>query len=338
MKKIISLLILVSFLLINIGTANSETLPELPNLPTEPEFDTVIPPDNLDVFAPSETPAQTVSKPVVQTAKPTKPESPTVTQSSTIKVTPVNNTTKSTQTSQTAAQKTVNTNPPPKQVPNTTQTKTVSQKPVNTANNSYYKNNLKNAIVLPKGKKFKVQLAQSVSSNSPVGTNVKFTSLYPETTTYVTIPAGTSFYGKITNSHKPQITGNGGLIEIDVTRMTYKGRTYQIDAKVSVANGKRIFFNNIKGQRMYLRSIPKTMQPGSKFFGKMWKVTKKLAKNESGVEIILTPFSLLTGTVVYAVNAVSSPVLAIFYKGKSITIPANSKFTIQLQEDVSLIK
>ena len=63
-----------------------------------------------------------------------------------------------------------------------------------------------------------------------------------------------------------------------------------------------------------------------------------LAKNDSGVEIILTPFSLLTGTVVWAVNFVTSPVLAIFYKGKSITIPKDSPFTIQLREDAILLK
>ena len=85
---------------------------------------------------------------------------------------------------------------------------------------------------------------------------------------------------------------------------------------------------------MYLRSIPKSVKPGAKYFKKMWKVTKRLAKNENGVEIILTPFSFVAGTVVYAANAAASPVLAIFYKGKSISIPAGSQFTIQLTDDV----
>lgn len=216
-----------------------------------------------------------------------------------------------------------------------TATKTTAQKPVqNTIN--YSKNASSNAITVPKGKKFKVRLAQKISSSTPKGTRISFKSLYPETSRYVTIPAGTIFYGKIADSHGPQITGNGGLIEIVVTQMNYKGRTYNIDAKVCVANEKHIFFNNIKGQRMYWRSFPKVLKPGTTFFKKMWRVTKNLAKNENGVEIILTPFSFVTGTVVYVVNLAVSPVLAIFYKGKSITIPAGSEFVIKLREDAVL--
>ena len=80
------------------------------------------------------------------------------------------------------------------------------------------------------------------------------------------------------------------------------------------------------------------MKPGTGYFKKMWKVTKKLAKNESGVEIILTPFSFIAGSVVYVANLVASPVLAIFYKGQSITIPAGSQFTIKLREDAVLTR
>ena len=173
---------------------------------------------------------------------------------------------------------------------------------------------------------------------TPEGTRISFVSTYPETSTYVTVPAGTVFKGRISDSHPPYITGNGGLIVIKVDQIIYKGRAYDIDAKVSIANGKHIFFNNIKGKRMYFQSIPKALKPGTKFFKKMWRVTCNLAKNESGVEIILTPFSLLTGTVVYALNLATSPVLAIFYKGKSITIPSGSPFTIQLREDAVLAK
>ena len=120
--------------------------------------------------------------------------------------------------------------------------------------------------------------------------------------------------------------------------MVYKGYAYPIDATISVADGKHIFFNNIKGERMYLKSIVKSVKPGAGYFKKMWKVTKKLARNESGVEIILTPFSFIAGSVVYVANLVASPVLAIFYKGKSITIPAGSQFTIKLREDAVLVR
>lgn len=314
MKKIISSLILVGFLFMQLPAVFAkETLPELPALP---DFDTVLPPDGADVFAPSSQPAQVAPK---QPAK-------TVTSSSSAVSKPAQQTPVQTK-QQSAVPKTVVTQPP-----------AATQKPVNTTNNSYYKNNIKNSYVVPRGKKFKVRLQQTVSDKTPEGTRISFVSTYPETATYVTVPAGTVFKGRVSNSHPPYWTGNGGLIVINVDQMVYRGRTYEINAKVSVANGKRIFLNNIKGKRMYFQSIPKAMKPGSTFFKKMWKVTCKLAQNDSGVEIILTPFSLLTGTLVYAVNFVASPVLAIFYKGKSITIPKDSPFTIQLREDAVLLK
>lgn len=301
MKKILSLFLLLSLTVTQVFALDDNSLPALPNLP---DFDRVLPPDNMDVFSPSATP------PKIAPA-----------------VSPI--------------QKPIAKTPPPVQKQVSAPAKkpaAVSQKPVNNSKNSYYKNNIKTSYILPKGKKFKVRLDNNISDKSPEGSIITFKSIYPETARYITVPAGTVFKGKITDTHPPYITGNGGLIVINVDRMVYHGNTYEIDAKVSVAAGKHIFLNNIKGKRMYFQSIPKSMKPGTTFFKKMWKVTCNLAKNENGVEIILTPFSLITGTLVYAVNFVASPVLAIFYKGKSITIPRDSQFTIQLREDAVLLK
>ncbi len=303
-KKIFSYLILIGFLFTQTPNVTAkETLPDLPDLPV---FDEVLPPDGMDVFAPSSTPAQIAPKTPqntipVQAAKTTP-----------IKTQPIATTNKNT---------------------------TVQTKQSNTINNSYYKNNIKNlTATIKKGKKFKVRIQQTVSDKTREGTRISFVSTYPETTTYATIPTGTVFKGRVSNTHQPSLTGNGGLIVINVDQMVYKGKTYEIDAKVSVANGKRIYLNNIKGKRMYFQSIPKSLTPGTNYFKKMWKVTCKLAQNDSGVEIILTPFSFLAGSTVYAVNFIASPVLAIFYKGKSITIEQNSPFTIQFRKDVILIK
>ena len=306
MKKIIILFILCVLSLCHNQAVIAESLPDLPVLP---DFDTVLPPDGIDAFSPSTTPSQ------VAPQKPTQ-------------------TTAQTATKQTPATSTTNSKPPSEVI---TQPALKTEKPAAAKNNSYYKNNLKSYVV-PKGKKFKVRLQQTISDKTAEGTRISFVSTYPETSTYVTIPAGTVFRGRVSDSHPPYITGNGGLIVINVDQIVYKGKAYDIDAKVSIANGKHIFFNNIKGKRMYFQSIPKALKPGTKFFKKMWRVTCNLAKNESGVEIILTPFSLLTGTVVYALNLATSPVLAIFYKGKSITIPSGSPFTIQLREDAVLAK
>ena len=308
---------------------------ELPDLPELPEFESVNSLDGLDVFAPLSVPSEVAPqtpKTVVKTT--TQTTSANATQKTVQKTQPV--TTKTTVTKSTNNAKTVQTKT------GTTITKVQNnqknvQTPVKTINNAYYKNNQK-SFVVPSGKKFKVTLSTTISSNTPAGTKISFKSIYPETSRYITIPAGTVFYGKITDSHKPQLTGNGGLIVIRVSQMVYKGYAYPIDATISVADGKNIFFNNIKGKRMYLRSIPKALKPGTNYFKKMWKVTKKLARNESGVEIILTPFSFLAGSVVYVANFVASPVMAIFYKGKSITIPAGSQFTIKLREDAVLTR
>lgn len=303
-KKIFSYLLLIGFLFAQTPNVTAkETLPDLPDLPV---FDEVLPPDGMDVFAPSSVPAQIVPK----TPQNTTPAQNIGTTS--VKTQPVVTANKNT---------------------------TVQTKQSNTINNSYYKNNIKNlTATIKKGKKFKVRIQQTVSDKTREGTRISFVSTYPETTTYATIPAGTVFKGRVSNTHPPALTGNGGLIVINVDQMVYKGKTYEIDAKVSVANGKRIYLNNIKGKRMYFQSIPKSLKPGTNYFKKMWKVTCKLAQNESGVEIILTPFSFLAGGTVYAVNFIASPVLAIFYKGKSITIEQNSPFTIQFRKDVMLIK
>ena len=316
LRKIITVFILCVLLLCKNPPAISEDLPDLPVLP---DFDTVLPPDGIDAFSPSSTPAQVAPE---KATNPPAVSSQTQTSSAANK-------------SQTVSKppSTVITRPPiENKKPVTTTKKTEVQKTAKTSKST----KTANSIVIPKGKKFKVRLQQTISDKTAEGTRISFISTYPETSTYVTIPAGTVFRGRVSDSHPPYITGNGGLIVINVDQIVYKGKAYDIDAKVNIANGKHIFFNNIKGKRMYFQSIPKAMKPGTKFFKKMWRVTCNLAKNESGVEIILTPFSLLTGTVVYAVNLVTSPVLAIFYKGKSITIPSGSPFTIQLREDTVL--
>ena len=66
----------------------------------------------------------------------------------------------------------------------------------------------------------------------------------------------------------------------------------------------------------------------------MWKATKKLAGE--GVTFIFSPFTLASGLVVFGVNIVASPVIAIFSKGGSISIPADTAFRIKLTEDVTI--
>ena len=206
-----------------------------------------------------------------------------------------------------------------------------------TTTNTPAQNSVKSTAVLKKGKKFRVKLQNAVSDKTKPGSRVSFVSTAPETFTYITIPAGTVFKGRIVDSHQPYISGNGGLIVIKVDEMVYKGAIYEIDAKISVANDKKIFLNNIKGKRKYLQNMWNSTTFGSKYLKKMWKSSCKFAK-KGGINLVIAPFPTAAGLVVYGANVVSSPVIALFTKGGSISIPAGAKFVIQLREDAVIIK
>ena len=188
------------------------------------------------------------------------------------------------------------------------------------------------AIKIKKGTKFKVVSKTKVSDWSQAGARMSFVSLAPVTQRYVTIPQGTIFKAVVVDSHPPQGTGNGGLIVIKADQMIFRGATYYINAKITKANSKKIFFNNIKGKRGYLKGIAKSIQPGSRFYKKAMRGTSKLAQNKW--TLILTPFTAVAGVVVYGVNIIGSPLFAMFSKGGHITIPAGVQYEIKLLDDV----
>lgn len=189
-----------------------------------------------------------------------------------------------------------------------------------------------NFAILKQGTKIKVKLLNNVSDKTKRGTAVSFISLYPVTTTYFTIPMGTVFKGEVFNSHKPQLAGNGGLIVIKVNSVILNNQVKSIDACVTRANSRMIFFNNIKGKRKYLKSVVKSMKPGKHFFGKMMRVTAELASQGSAA--ILTPFSVAAGVIALGGNVIAAPVVGLMYKGGSISISEGSCFEIKLLQDV----
>lgn len=194
---------------------------------------------------------------------------------------------------------------------------------------------LSTAIKVDAGRTFKVYSMQAVSDATPKGTRLTFVSIYPEPSSYITIPAGTVFKGAVVDSHRAGLFGNGGLIVIRVNELIYKNVSYPIVATISMANNKHIFFNNIKGKRQYLKNAYKITKPGQKFMGKMWGVTLDLARGFP--EVLLTPVSLLSGAAVWTGNVLISPVLAIFSKGGPISIPKGAEFRIKLQEDMLVV-
>lgn len=207
---------------------------------------------------------------------------------------------------------------------------TQSSKP-NKVITSQIENDNNKSIKLNKGKTFDVKLLNTISSKSKIGTNISFASVKPQTFKYVTIPVGTMFYGKITNAHSAQLTGNGGLIEIKVNSFKYKNKIYSIDAKVTLADDKHIFFNNIKGKRMYLKNMYKKTNYGRKTVKRTFRSSVRLTKDP--YTLILSPFPICFGLVAYSVNAVLSPFLAIFTRGSDITIQKNARFKIKMLDD-----
>lgn len=190
------------------------------------------------------------------------------------------------------------------------------------------------AIKIKKGTKFRLKSNNLVSDYLREGAKVSFTSLTPVYQRYVTIPAGTVFTASVVDSHLPQITGNGGLVELKIETVQFRGRTYSAHGKVTKANHKKIFINNIKGKRQYWKGVANQVEKGHKFYKKTRETSKKLADNPVGV--IISPIPTVVGVVAYVVNFAGSPVFSIGYKGGRVSIPAGSEFEIKLQENVYL--
>lgn len=197
-----------------------------------------------------------------------------------------------------------------------------------------YKFDKSTAIRIKKGTKFRVKSNCVISDYQREGTRVSFTSIKPVTQRYITINEGTRFNAVVEDSHLPQFTGNGGLIVLMVDGIVVNGSTKSVHAKITKANMKKVFLNNIKGKRGYIKGVSRQVDKGENFYKKTRRTSTKLADNPVG--LIISPIPTVFGAVVYAVNLVGSPVFAIWAKGSRISIPAGSEFEIKLLEDVYL--
>lgn len=197
-----------------------------------------------------------------------------------------------------------------------------------------YKFDKSTAIRIKKGTKFRVKSNSVISDYLKEGSRVSFTSIKPVTQRYITVPVGTKFTAVVEDSHQPQMSGNGGLVVLMVDSITVNGQTRSVHGKITKANMKKIFFNNMKGKRTYWKGVANQVDKGEIFYKKTRRTSSKLADNPVG--ILISPIPVLTGMVVYAVNFAGSPLLALFSKGGRISIPAGSEFEIKLLEDVYL--
>jgi len=185
-------------------------------------------------------------------------------------------------------------------------------------------------LKIPYGTKFQVHSNQTISDWHRSGTNISFTSYAPVYKGAVSIPSGTKFYGVIEESHRPQKTGNGGLVVIRITSMSYNGRTFPVNAKITKANSKKVFFNNIKGKRQYLKGVANQIDKGEAFYKKSRKTSAKMADNP--ILVILSPIPTIAGFAGYSVCTILSPLTALTSTGSSLSIPSGSSFEIKLLE------
>ena len=186
-------------------------------------------------------------------------------------------------------------------------------------------------IKISKGTSFNVINTGKISDWQTKGTTVKFKTTAPISKRKYTIPASTVFTGEIIESHQPQVSCNGGLVVIRIRSMAYKGQTIPLNAYITRADDKAIFFNDIKGERTYLKTMWKKGNWGRTLFNRMLTLTVNLGKD--GSTLILSPFPFLYGTLCFSANTLVSPVTAFFEKGKHVSINANSRFRIKLLDD-----
>lgn len=219
--------------------------------------------------------------------------------------------------------------------PNTGTTTATTQNPVpaQTAKPApTYKRDEFTSIKIRRGTKFRTVSKNWASDSANAGNRIGFTTTKPVTKRYITIPAGSTLYGRITDAHQPQYSGNGGLVKIEIESIVINGANKYTEGKITKANGKKIFFNNIKGKRTYIVSIGRNIQKSHRFFRKAMKKTSEFAND--GLTVILSPFTFIGGTVGYLGGIVLSPLTALAAKGGRISLPPNTMYEIKLTEDL----
>jgi len=189
----------------------------------------------------------------------------------------------------------------------------------------------KSGTKIPSGTKFTVKSNVAVSGWSGVNSLLTFTSTEPVYKANVVIPSGTQFKGTITASHGGQITGNGGLIKINITSMTVNGKTIPVEGKITKANSQNVFFNNIKGARQYLQGVDNKINQGINFYKKARNLSSQMSSNPVGT--LLSPLPTITGWLGSAICTVASPVTGLTQKGKNISLPSGTVYEIKLTQD-----
>ena len=187
---------------------------------------------------------------------------------------------------------------------------------------------------IKQGTKFAVVNDNAISDGLRKGTKITFHTKSQVNAKGFVIPAGTKFYAEVEDSHLPQLSCNGGLVVLKVHSIVINNSVTPIDGYITRANNKKIFLNNIKGKRTYLKTVWNKSGWGRNLFNRMLTLTVNLGGD--GSTLILSPFPICYGTVVLGLNTLTSPVFALFSKGGRVNIPTGTDFVIKLREDVNL--
>lgn len=205
--------------------------------------------------------------------------------------------------------------------PTTTKPKTISA-----ANYKYRK--------LPKGMQFRVVNSSKITDYMSQGQRIVFKSTQAVKTPYFTIPANTKFIGVIEDVHRPQMTCNGGLLAIRMVSAEINGYNQSIDGTIIKINTNRVRLGNLKGAHTYFKTTCKKAKWGQNKFKQYSKTASRLA--DKGAGVVIAPFPYLSGCVLACASTVSSPLTALLGKGGSLTVPANTVFTIKLNEEAKI--
>lgn len=195
-------------------------------------------------------------------------------------------------------------------------------------------NNKYKTILLPKGMQFRVANSSKITDYMRYGQKITFKTTQEMKIQTLTIPANTKFTGVIENSHRPQMACNGGLVTIRLTTAEINGYNQSIDGSVVKLNTEKVRFGNLKGAHTYFKTTCRKAKWGQNKFKEYSKTSSRLA--DKGAGVIIAPIPYISGCVLACASTISSPITAFFGKGGNLTIPANTIFTIKLNEDTRI--
>ena len=219
---------------------------------------------------------------------------------------------------------------------NTILVKNETKKNTKISKNTTKTTNVQNyrTYTLAKGTQFRAANRIKITDSLLEGQTVEFLTTQEIVTPYCKIPKNTKLTAKVVDSHKPQISCNGGLVALRIVSAYINGYTQPINAGIVKIKTDNLHFSNLKGEHTYLKTVCKKAKWGQNMFNKWAKTSSELANKGAGV--ILAPFPYIGGCVLAVSSTVTSPVTAILGKGGNLSIPANTVFTIKMYDDAKI--